>query len=35
LIFRPNHDPVPITADGGIDLRAVTAIVIVAVEDYH
>ena len=35
LIFRPNHDPVPVRADGGVDLRAVTAIIVVAVADYH
>jgi proteic killer suppression protein len=35
LIFRPNHDPVPVTPDGGVDLKAITAIIIVAVEDYH
>src|ERR1700674_1336720 len=35
LVFRPNHDPVPQTADGGIDLKAMTAIEIIAVEDYH
>jgi proteic killer suppression protein len=35
LIFRPNHDPVPRTEDGGPDLKSVTAIEIVSVEDYH
>ena len=35
LVFRPNHDPVPLTADGGFDLQAITAITIVAVTDYH
>lgn len=35
LIFRPNHDPVPIKADDGIDLEKVTAIIIDRVEDYH
>ena len=35
LVFRPNHDPVPLKKDGGIDLESVTAIVIVGVEDYH
>ena len=35
LIFRPDHDPVPKTEDGGIDTTKVTAIVIVAVADYH
>jgi proteic killer suppression protein len=35
LIFRPNHDPVPLTKDGGVNLKAITAITIVAIEDYH
>lgn len=35
LVFRPNHDPIPITVDGGMDLKAITAIVIVAIIDYH
>jgi proteic killer suppression protein len=35
VVFRPNHDPVPRKADGGIDLKAITAIEIVAVTDYH
>src|SRR5690349_6294258 len=29
LIFKPNHDPVPTKADGGIDLQKVTAVEIV------
>jgi len=35
LIFRPNHDPVPTLDTGGPDLKAITAIEIVAVKDYH
>jgi len=35
LIFRPNHKPIPVASDGSSDLKAITAIVIVAVEDYH
>jgi len=35
LVFRPDHDPVPQRSDGGIDLAAVTAVIIVAIEDYH
>lgn len=35
LVFCPNHDPVPRTEDGGIDLFRVTAIEILEVEDYH
>ena len=34
LIFKPK-DLVPLLADGGIDLKQVTSIVIVSVEDYH
>ena len=35
LVFEPNHDPVPRTADGGIDLEQVTAIIVLGVVDYH
>jgi len=35
LVFEPNHDPVPVTHDGGIDVARVTAITIVGVIDYH
>ena len=35
LIFMPFHDPIPTKADGGLDWTAVTAVVIVGVEDYH
>ena len=35
LILRPNHDPVPLKVDGGIDLAQVTAITIIDVVDYH
>ena len=35
LVFRPAHDPMPVTADGGIALAAVTSIEIVEVVDYH
>ncbi|MGE3474512.1 MAG: type II toxin-antitoxin system RelE/ParE family toxin [Rhodospirillaceae bacterium] len=35
LVFRPAREPVPRTSDGGIDLNQVTAVQIVAVEDYH
>lgn len=35
LIFRPDHDPVPRSSDGGIDLTAVTDIVIIEIVDYH
>jgi len=35
LVFEIAHDPVPRRPDGGIDLARVTAVVILAVEDYH
>lgn len=35
LTFRPNHDPVPELAGGGIDASKVTAVVIDEVVDYH
>lgn len=35
LIFEPNHDPVPLKEDGGIDKDGVTKITILEVVDYH
>jgi toxin HigB-1 len=35
LIFAPAGDPVPSPADGGYDIARITAIEILAVEDYH
>lgn len=35
LVFEPNHDPVPRSEDGGIDIERVTAITITEVTDYH
>ncbi len=35
LVFKPNHNPVPLKEDTGIDLNKVTAITILEVEDYH
>jgi len=35
LVFRPHHDPIPLKEDGGIDLKLVTSIIIIRVEDYH
>ena len=35
LVLRPDHDPVPLKADGGIDLAQVTAIIVTDVVDYH
>lgn len=35
LTFEPINDPLPSLKDGGIDLRAITEIRILRVEDYH
>lgn len=35
LIFKPDHDPVPRLADGGLDWIQVTAITIIGIEDTH
>lgn len=35
LIFVPDHDPVPMREDGGLDWSQVTAIKILGVEDTH
>ena len=35
LVFEPDHDPIPRLEDGGIDLKAVTAIQMLEVVDYH
>ena len=34
-IIIPNHDPIPISDDGGVDTTRVTAITILEVVDYH
>ncbi len=35
LIFKPSHDPMPVKADGGLDLYRVTMILITDIRDYH
>jgi plasmid maintenance system killer protein len=35
LLFRAAHNPPPVTKDGGLDWAAVTAIVIMGIEDTH
>ena len=35
LIFVPNHNPVPLRYDGGVDTDKITAIEIIEVMDYH
>jgi toxin HigB-1 len=34
LVFKPDREPV-LTPDGGIDLKQVTGVIILNVEDYH
>lgn len=35
LVFEVEHDPIPRDEFGGIDRKRVTAIIIIAVTDYH
>ena len=35
LIFVPNHEPIPVKPDGGLDWEQVTAITIIGIEDTH
>ncbi|HEC13398.1 MAG TPA: killer suppression protein [Acidiferrobacteraceae bacterium] len=35
IVFKPGHNPIPKTRDGGVDLTRVTAIEILGIEDYH
>jgi plasmid maintenance system killer protein len=35
LIFEPANDPIPRKPDGGLNWTAVTAIRVLAIEDYH
>lgn len=35
ICLVPDHDPVPVLADGGVDLKSVTRVKIVFVGDYH
>ena len=35
LVFRPDHDPLPIREEGGLDWRQVVAIEIIEIEDTH
>lgn len=35
LVFKPDHDPVPVKKEGGIDWSRVTKVKIVFVGDYH
>lgn len=35
LIFKPNHNPIPIYSQGGLDREKVTDIEILEIIDYH
>ena len=35
LLFQPNHDPLPVRKEGGLDWNLVTAIKILEIEDTH
>lgn len=35
LVFKPNHEPIPLREDGGVDTDRVTAITVIDVVDYH
>jgi toxin HigB-1 len=35
LLFRPDHDPVPLFDDGGVNEAAVTRVLIEGVSNYH
>jgi len=35
LIFEPTNNPLPLRKDGGLDLKKITEIKIIEVEDYH
>lgn len=35
LIFEPDNNPLPLQKDGGLDLKRITGIKILEVEDYH
>ncbi len=35
LVFRPNHNPLPMRPEGGLDWKQVTVIEIVEIEDTH
>lgn len=35
LVFKPDHDPVPVRDDGGLNWKEVTAVEVVGIGDYH
>ena len=35
LIFKPEHNPIPIKNNGGLDWTKITAVKIIEIKDYH
>jgi proteic killer suppression protein len=35
LIFKPDHDPLPLLPDGGLDKTIVECILLLEIRDYH
>ena len=35
LLFQPDHDPLPLTKEGGLDWNLVTRVKILEIVDYH
>ena len=35
LIFEPDHDPVPVGENGGIDWKRVSRVLVIEIVDYH
>ncbi len=35
LVFEPNHNPIPLKPDGGLDWKLVTSVLVLEVSDYH
>ena len=35
LIIEPDHDPLPMKEDGGLDWHQVTRVTVIRIEDYH
>ncbi len=35
LVFKPDHDPIPVKDDGGINWDEITAVEVIGMRDYH
>ena len=35
MVFKPDHDPVPVKDDGGLDWSAITEVEVIGIGDYH